>query len=238
MRIHVVNPNGLDAITRRLEASARAVARPGTQVHAVSGVGGPESVESHTEELLGGLAVARAVVHGTTDGVDAFVVACFGDTGMHAARELTDRPVVGMTEAAYYTAAMLAARFTVVTLPPRTRVHALRVLHETGLAHRARVDAVEAAVVDLEDEAAALLPVFLDRGRRALEEDDAEAIVLGCAGLSELVGPLTEALGVPVVDGVLAGVTMAEGLVAAGLSTSSRSTYAHPGASAVHGIIR
>jgi allantoin racemase len=238
MRIHVINPNRLAAITRRLEDSARLVARPGTVVHAITGPGGPESVESHTEELLGGLAVGRAVLQGTDEGADAFVVACFGDTGVHAARELTTRPVVGMTEAAYYTAAMLAARFTVITLPPRTREHAVRVLHETGLAHRARVEAIEAAVVDLEDEAAALLPMFLQRGRRAVEEDSSEAIVLGCAGLGELVEPLRDALGVPVIDGVLAAVTMAEGMVAAGLSTSGKSTYAHPGAAAVNGLSR
>lgn len=238
MRIHIINPNRLTAVTHRLELSARHVARPGTEIQAVSGPGGPESVESHTEELLGGMAVARAVVQGAADGADAFVIACFGDTGVHAARELTGRPVVGMSEAAYYTAAMLAARFTVVTLPSRTQVHAIRVLHETGLTHRAGVEAVEAAVVDLEHEAATLLPIFLDRGRRALARDNSEAIVLGCAGLSELVEPLQAELGVPVIDGVLAAVTMAEGLVAAGLSTSSHSTYAHPGAAAVTGVSR
>jgi hypothetical protein len=54
--------------------------------------------------------------------------------------------------------------------------------------------------------------------------DDAEAIVLGCAGLTELAAPLADALGVPVVDGVLAAVTMAEGLLAQGLTTSRAST--------------
>lgn len=235
MRIHIFNSNRLTAVTHRLELSARHVARPGTKIRAVSGPGGPESVESHTEELLGGMAVARAVVQGAADGVDAFVIACFGDPGVQAARELTARPVVGMTEAAYVTAAMVAARFPVLALPSRTQVHAIRVLHEIGLTHRADV---EAAVVDLEHEAATLLPISFDCGRRARARDNSEAIVLGCAGLSELVEPLQAELGVPVIDGVLAAVTMAEGMVAAGLCTSSHSTYAHPGAAAFTGVSR
>lgn len=238
MRIHIINPNGLTFVNHRLEVSARRVVHPETEIHAISGPGGPQSVESHTEELLGGLGVARAVIQGADQGVDAFVVACFGDTGIHAARELTPRPVVGMTEAAYYTAAMLAARFTVITLPARTQAHAVRVLNETGLSHRARVEAVDAAVVDLENDASALLPFFLERSLRAMEFDRSEAIVLGCAGLTELVEPLAAELGVPVIDGVLAAVTIAEGLVLSGLSTSSRSTYAYPNIRSVSEVSR
>ncbi len=64
--------------------------------------------------------------------------------------------------------------------------------------------------------------MFAAEGGGAIEDDAAEAIVLGCAGLTDLVGPLTDALGVPVIDGVLAAVTMAEGLLAQGLTTSRR----------------
>jgi allantoin racemase len=229
MHIRIVNPNTTAAFTARLQTAAQAVAAPGTTVTAAQPRAGAASIESHTEEALGALGVMETVAAGEREGIDAYVVACFGDTGVHAAREIARGPVVGMTEAALYATAMLAPRFTIVTLPRRTRVHALRVVHETGLVHRCSVRAVDIAVLDLADEAAAVLPAVLAEARRALATDDAEAIILGCAGMTELVQPLEDALGVPVIDGVLAGVKMAEGLVATGLRTSKRCTYARPG---------
>ena len=229
MRIKIVNPNTTAAFTARVRAAAERIAAPGTVVLAGNPAVGAASVESHAEEVWGALGVMGEVEAGERDGVDGYVVACFGDTGVHAARERARGPVVGMTEAALYAAAALAHTFTIVTLPPRTRAHSLRVLHETGLGHRCTVRAVAVAVLDLEREADAVRPALLAEARRALDQDHAEALILGCAGLSELVAPLEAELGVPVVDGVLAGLKMAEGLVAAGLRTSKRSTYAPSG---------
>ena len=229
MHVRIVNPNTTTAFTERVRAAAARIAAPGTVVSAAQPRWGAASVESHAEEALGALGVMAAVEAGEREGVDAHVVACFGDTGVHAAREIARGPVVGMSEAALYAAAALAHRFAIVTLPRRTRAHAERVLGETGLGHRCVVRAIDVAVLELEDEAEAALPALLAEARRAVEEDGAEAIVLGCAGLTDLVGPLEKGLGVPVVDGVLAGLKMAEGLVAAGLRTSKRSTYRHPG---------
>lgn len=229
MHVRIVNPNTTAAFTERVRAAAARVAAQGTTVSAAQPCRGAASVESHAEEALGALGVMALVEAGEREGVDAHVVACFGDTGVHAARELARGPVIGMSEAALYAAAALAHRFAIVTLPRRTRAHAERVLGETGLGHRCAVRAIDVAVLELEDEADAALPALLAEARDALDRDGAEAIVLGCAGLTELVAPLERALGVPVVDGVLAGLKMAEGLVAAGLYTSKRSTYRHPG---------
>ena len=229
MQVRIINPNTTVAFTERVRAAAARVAAQGTTVSAAQPGWGTSSVESHAEEAMAALGVVALVEAGERQGVDAHVVACFGDTGVHAAREVARGPVIGMSEAALYAAAALAHRFSIVTLPRRTRAHAERVLGETGLGHRCTVRALDVAVLDLEDEAAACLPALLAEAQDALDRDGAEAIVLGCAGLTELVAPLEAALGVPVVDGVLAGLKMAEGLVAAGLRTSKRSTYRHPG---------
>lgn len=228
MRIQIINPNTTAAFTRRLGEAVAKVAAPGTTVVAVNPPSGPATVESHAEEALAALGVMRLV---QDRDADAHVVACFGDTGVHAARELARGPVIGMTEAALYAAAMVAARFAIVTLPRRTRAHAERVLQETGLAHRCSVRAVDVNVGELENEADAVLPVFRVEARRAIEQDGSEALILGCAGLSELVEPLTRDLGIPVIDGVLVGVKFAEALVATGLTTSRLSTYAPLGGS-------
>jgi allantoin racemase len=97
-----------------------------------------------------------------------------------------------------------------------------------GLEHRCAIRAVDVGVAEVAGGSAHLLEVFAEQGRAALVEDGAEAVVLGCAGLTELVEPLTAALGVPVVEGVAAGVRLVESLLALGLSTSRVGSYAAP----------
>ncbi|ADP81634.1 Hydantoin racemase [Pseudofrankia inefficax] len=224
----IVNPNTTASMTRTVLAGAEAVAGPSTRLVGSTAARGVESVESNTDEVWGALAVLEQVRTGETTGVDGYVIACFGDTGLPAAKETARGPVVGMTEAALFTAALLAARFSVVTLPPRTREQSHRVLRETGLAHRATVRAIEEPVAEVHGGSLHLLDAVAGEAAAALAADGAEAIVLGCAGLADLVGPLTERLGVPVVEGVAAAVTLVEGLLAQRLSTSRVATYAPP----------
>ncbi len=231
--IMVVNPNTTQSMTDDAVAEARFATRSSTRLIGSTADAGDASVESNADEVWGALAVLEQVRRGEQQGVDGYVIACFGDTGLAGALEAASGPVVGMTEAALFTAALLSARFAIVTLPPRTREQSRRVLRETGLTHRASVYAIDAEVADAAADSTALVEAIADQGRRAIREDAAEAIVLGCAGLTAIAGPLTELLGVPVIDGVVAAVTMVEGLLAQGLTTSRASTYAAPAPSDV-----
>jgi allantoin racemase len=102
------------------------------------------------------------------------------------------------------------------------------VLRALGLEHRVTVRALDVPVAAVVGGSGHLLELFTAQGRAALEHDAAEALVLGCAGLTDLVEPLREALGVPVVEGVAAAVRLVEGLLAQGLSTSRAVSYAEP----------
>lgn len=223
--ITVVNPNTSDTLTAAITRAAAAVAGSGTTVRGVHPSRGVASVESHAEEAWATLGVVEQVQAHNADS-DAFVVACFGDTGVAAARELASGPVVGMTEAALMTAALVAHRFTVVTLPPRTMAHSDRVVGALGMGHRCSVRAVDVAVEDLEGGSVHLLNAFVAAARLAVVHDEAEALVLGCAGLADLVEPLRQATGLPVVEGVAAAVGLAVSLLRQGVQTSRSSTYA------------
>ncbi|RFA06732.1 hydantoin racemase [Subtercola boreus] len=216
MRIAVVNPNTTRTMTDTVLASAGAAARPDTTLVGITPTSGTPSIESHVDEVWGALSVLTEIrqLESGAERVDAYVVACFGDTGVAAARELADVPVVGMTEAALMTAALLASRFSIITMPRRTRDQSDRVVRSLGLGHRCVVRAIDEPVTGIANGSLHLLDDFAAEGRRAVEQDDAGAIVLGCAGLADLVDPLGTLLGVPVVEGVAAAVTMAEGLVA------------------------
>lgn len=226
LHIRVVNPNSDASMTDVVRAAAQAVAGPGTTISAVQPNDGPAAIESAADAAFGAVAVAREVVASAADGVDAYVIACFGDTGRDAARALADVPVVGMTEAALMNAALVAYRFAVVTLPVRTIAMAEEVVRHLGLQHRCVVRGVDLAVGDLHGDGAAVEDLLVAASKRAVAEDGAEAIVLGCAVLSGVAAAIHRATGVPVVDGVTAGVGLAESLVRQGLRTSSIGTHA------------
>jgi allantoin racemase len=176
------------------------------------------------------------VLDGEARGVDGYVIACFGDTGLEAAREAAAGPVVGMTEAALYAAALIAPVFSIVTLPRRTRIFAERAVRHAGLERRCvSIRAIDVEVLDCEDELARVHDAFVAEARRAIAGEGAEAILLGCAGLEPLVGRLQQALGVPVIEGVAAAVKMVEGLVALGLATAKGGAWGYPAAKRLTG---
>jgi allantoin racemase len=239
MRIRIINPNTTAVFTQRILAAGQAVAAPGTEVQAVQPKSGAPSVESHVDEAFATVGVIEEVAAGEAEGVDAYVIACFGDTGLEAAREMAAGPVVGMTEAALYAAALIAPVFSIVTLPSRTRIFAERALWRAGLERRCpRVRAIDVDVLDCEgeDEDERVFEAFVAEARRSIAEDHAEAVILGCAGLEPLLGRLTQALGVPVIEGVSAGVKLAEMLVSMRLATSKTGAYGYPPPKAMTGI--
>ena len=77
--------------------------------------------------------------------------------------------------------------------------------------------------------------IAMDGHETVTAEDGAEAIVLGCAGMTDLARDLERKAGVPVLDGVACAVSLAESLVRLGLKTSKRNTYAAPLAKAYAG---
>ncbi|MCU1476288.1 MAG: Hydantoin racemase [Subtercola sp.] len=232
MRIAIVNPNTISSMTDAVVGFAAPSARPETELVGITPTSGALSIESHIDEVHGAASVLTEVLRledGPADArPDAYVIACFGDTGLAGAREAATGPVVGMTEAALVTAALIAHRFTIITMPARTIEQSDRVVRTLGLGHRATVRAVDEPVSEVTHGSLHLLDLFVEEGRRAISDDRAEAIILGCAGLADLVEPLSAALGVPVIEGVAAGVSIAEGLLAQGLSTSRHSTWAQP----------
>lgn len=227
MRLLVLNPNTTASMTQKIGAAARRVAAPGTEIIAVNSAQGPASIEGFYDEAMS-LAGLLAVIRDRAD-FDAVVIACFDDTGLDAARCLTDRPVIGIGEAAYHFAAMIANRFSVVTTLARSVPALEHNLHRYGLAARcARVRSSEVPVLELEHPGSdACNRISVEIGR-AVSEDRCEAIVLGCAGMTDLADALAAEHGLPVLDGVTCAVAMAEAMVRLGLRTSRLGGYAPP----------
>ena len=169
------------------------------------------------------------VRRGEEEGVDAYVIACFGDPGLDAAREVAKGPVLGIAEAAMHVASFVATTFSVVTTLERTCVIAAHLLEKYGMSRFCKkVRATEISVLALDDPGSDAYQKILAECERAIVEDGSAAIVLGCAGMADLCQRLTSQLGVPVIDGVASAVTLAEALVRMGVGTSKRGDYAFP----------
>ena len=228
MRILVVNPNTTASMTAMIASAARLVASPATDIVAATSTMGPVSIEGYYDEAFALPGLLLEIGKAERAGADAAVIACFDDTGLDAARAMATIPVVGICEAALMTAAMLAKRFTIVTTMERSRVPIEELVHRYGMAGRARVRAADIAVLSLEDPNSGARDRLRSEIARAIQEDKAEAIVLGCAGMADLAKTLSHEFGMPVIDGVGAAVKQAEALVALGLTTSKRGAYAAP----------
>jgi len=229
MNILLINPNTSQGMTDAIARAARAVASPGTRIVATQPSFGPVSIESHFDEALAAAGVAEQVRLAPGGPPDAVVVACFGDPGLDAARELTDAPVLGIAEAAFHAATFLATGFSVVTTMTRTCIMAERLVQRYGMGHQCRgIHGTDIPVLGLEDCGEATVQQIEAAARAALAHDRSGAIVLGCAGMAPLCATLSERLGVPVIDGVAVAVKFAESLVALGLRTSKRGDYAPP----------
>ena len=109
MRIKIINPNTTWSMTEKIGACARTVASAGTEIVAVSPAMGPVSIESHYDEALAVPGLLQEIAAGEREGIDGYVIACFGDPGLKAARELARGPVVGIAEAAMHLASMVVA---------------------------------------------------------------------------------------------------------------------------------
>ncbi|MEV4581714.1 aspartate/glutamate racemase family protein [Nonomuraea jabiensis] len=236
-RIKVINPNTALAMTESIGRCARAVASPGTVVMAVSPSMGPESIESHYDEALAVPGVLAEVAAGERDGVDGYVIACFGDPGLDAARELATGPVVGIAEAAMHAATLVGRSFSVVTTLSRTVDRAWELAHRYGFAAACRgVHACDIPVLDLEDPAARKTVTELCAS--AVECDGSDSVVLGCAGMASSCAEVSRETGVPVIDGVTAATKLVESLVSLGLRTSTRGEYAPPPPKRYSGLLR
>jgi allantoin racemase len=227
MRIHVINPNTTHSMTLKIGLAATAAASPGVEIMAVNPSFGPASIEGYFDEAFSVPGLIDEI--GKAGEADAFVIACFDDTGLEAARCATHAPVVGIGEAAFHMASLIAAKFSVVTTLSRSIIPIEHNLAKYGLISRcARVRAAEVPVLALEDASSDARRLIEREIERALDEDGAEAIVLGCAGMTDLARELERNAGVPVLDGVACAVNLAESLVRLDLKTSKRNTYAEP----------
>src|ERR1700704_4167945 len=215
-------------MTDTIAKCAAAVVGPDVVVTGVTSEFGPESIESHYDEALSVPGVLKAIQQGEREGVAGYVIACFGDPGLDAAREIASGPVIGIAEAAMHTASHLGSGFSVVTTLKRTIGRATELAEHYGMQRFCcGIHACEIPVLELDSDPDAR-KVITEACRDAVEADGSDSVVLGCAGMADMCSDISAELGVPVIDGVTAATLTVRSLVTMGLRTSKRGEFATP----------
>ena len=226
-KLGLINPNtDMRHTTGMRDVALRALPK-GCEVTAASPERGPSSIESEADSVIAAAGVLRLVEEMPPQ--DAYLIACFGDPGLDAAREVTDAPIVGIGEAAYEAASLVAKRFAVVTTLPRSVPALEEALERQGL--RRRCTAILPLHIPVADQGSHnpdTTEAIVAAARRAADVHGAEALVLACGGMADVARAVSAAVGVPVCDGVSFGAMLAFSLWSCGLSTSKRGAYRRP----------
>jgi allantoin racemase len=212
-RILVINPNSNEVVTEALRQAVKPLSfAEGPEIICETLTEGPFGIE--TQEHADSVPIPlRRRIEAVND-VDAFVIACYSDPGLHVAREGTSSPVFGIAESGVLTALTRADRFGVIAIKSRSIPRHIRYLRQMGLMDRlAGERPLEMSVAETAS-GDRTLDRMIEIGRELKEKDGAGAIVMGCAGMARHRRPLEEALGIPVIDPTQAAVAMAIGIVA------------------------
>ena len=226
-KICIINPNTTKAMTQKIDLTAKNFASKDTEIISVEPKVGPDSIEGFYDEAFCIPGLVEEIKK--QNDADAYIIACFDDTGLEVIRSITEKPVIGIGEATYHVATMIAGNFTVITTLSRSIRPLTHNLKKYGLFENCvKVTAIEVPVLDLENISSENLDKLNKLIQDTMENDNAEAIILGCAGMADLAKSLETKHQLPVIEGVSSAIVLAESLVNLKIKTSKVGSYALP----------
>lgn len=219
----VVNPNSSEQVTEGIQEAVTPLERFGVPISCLTLSEGPLAIESQMQaDLTIAPLLELARSHGEAAG---FVIACFGDPGLHALRDMVDVPVVGIQEAAVSSALTLGHRFGVIAILPGSIPRHLRAFGAMGVTDRLAGDrALGLGVAELAD-LAKTSEAMLRTGAQLRDEDGADVLIMGCAGMARYRRTLEDVIGLPVVEPCQAAVAIAIGQITLGYRKRNKGTY-------------
>ncbi len=195
---------------------------------------GATSIEDAYDEAINVPHILAKIKAAESKHYSAAIIDCFGDPGLDAARELVRMPVIGVAQTACHLAAQIAPRFSIINTV-REFAHIDRELvTKYGVSqHVGSIITIDIPVLNLEAQQKRTISVLAGASERAVREDGAQAIVLGCTGMSSLVPALKKRLArsdvaAPIIEPLRAAVYTAVGWVLGGLSQSKEAFMPPP----------
>ena len=226
MKLLLINPNTTQAMTDLMLAEARKIVASDTAVRAVTGRFGARYIASRASYAIAGHAALDAYAEHGAD-ADVVVLACFGDGGLTALKEIAHQPVIGMAEASCLTAAACGGRFAIVTGGERWGPMLREFVATLGMSERlAFVQTVAPTGADIAREPERALGLLADACTACVSEHGADSVILGGAGLAGLAARIADKVPVPLIDSLAASVLMAEQIGRAGAAKAKVGSFA------------
>ena len=229
MKIFVINPNTSVAMTDHIRMELSRIKRFDTELTVVCPDKGPETIESAYDEALAIPPTLDLVKKANQEGYDAVILACFSDPGLEPAKEISRIPVIGIEESSLHMAAMLGAKFSVMT-PRKQRIASRREhVHMRGLEHfLASIRSLDLSVAETDADPEKTKMRVFEVAKKAVEEDGAEVIVLGCAGMAGYAPEIEKKLSIKIIDPSAVALKLAEAMVDLGLVHSKVGLFSPP----------
>ncbi|MBL0730662.1 aspartate/glutamate racemase family protein [Piscinibacter sp. HJYY11] len=236
MKLLLLNPNTTQAVTDAVLVAARAVARPGTELKAVTGRFGPVVIGSRAENALAQHSVLQLAAEHAHD-CDAVVLAVSLDTGLWACRELLKVPVTGMTEAGLLAGCSVATRIGLITYGRRMGPLYREIAEGYGLASRlAGIATLDLTPQQTFSEPQAVRDAVLTAARQLVQHEGAEAVLLAGAAMAAMAADLQPEVDVPLLDGVACAVALAEAHVSLKFPKARSGSVSGTGGREVRGV--
>ena len=232
MKIKIVEPVITEEFVEETEKEVTKYISPDTEIDVEGIKYGTASIETSYDEYLCAPNILKIVEEAEKDGFDGAYINCFGDPGLEGAREVVDIPVVGAGHTSIFIAAELAHKFSILTILESSVPRDEEKVIKEGMSEKlASVRSIDIPVLDLEDRSK-LVNGLIEESKKAIKEDGAHAIVLGCTGMIDLNDKIEKGLSdlgyyIPVIHPVPTSLKYLEMIIQLNLLQSKR-TYMNP----------
>jgi allantoin racemase len=228
-KILVINPNTSESMTRGIDHIAQEFSNEEFKILTVHPAEGPITIDDFYDDSIATIGVLNEISKGIREQYDGYVIACAFDPGLYAARQLSEVPVIGIFEASILLSCTLGYKFSVLTLTKKAVSVVEEQIKRYGFEDRlASIRTTDLTVLQVEDDSEMTIKRLMEEGKRAIEEDQADVLILGCAGMVGLDQKLERELGVPVIDPVKGGLIIMNAVLLLDKKTSKRTAFSPP----------
>ncbi len=225
--ICIINPNTSTLMTEQIRLAAEKLISNNFMIKTTCSEFGPESIEGYYDEAFCVPGIINEIKKNQE--CDAYIIACFDDTGIDASRSFTDKPVLGIGECSYHAANLLGGNFTVITTLSRSIPKLKSNLNRYGLLQNCNdLIALEIPVLDLEKNKLNTEKKIDEKIKKLVNSKQTDIIVLGCAGMVDFANKLQKNYKIPVIEGISASIQFSQALLNLNLKTSKLNSYAYP----------
>ena len=215
IEICIINPYATDKSNAKLKQCVSEVIDKNSTVY----INQNSNLEDYYSYYLETANVSKIVKEiESNNSSDAFIIACYEDTGIDVIRKITSRPVIGIGEAAFYTANIIANKFSIITNLSASHEALKNNLIKYDLDHKCvSLKSIEVPILDMETMSKSNIKKLENEINRTICEDKPEAIIITSPGILNLTKILSDRFNIPIIEGVTAAATLLENLSKQGL---------------------